>query len=78
MRRRSEISKRGSPKNSFAAAVLELDERAQQHADRLTRDAADARQVGLARIRVQVREEGTQVSQIDQDEPTLVGEPEEQ
>ena len=52
-----------------AAAVLELDERAQQDADRLAGDAADARQVGLARVRVEVREERTQVCEVDQDQP---------
>ncbi len=60
------------------ASVLELDERAQQDADRLVRDTADAGQILLAGVRGQVREERAQVGEVDQAEAALVGEAEEQ
>ena len=44
----------GLAEELVAAAVLQPDERAQQHPDRLRRDAADAFEVGLAVVGVEV------------------------
>src|SRR5215211_4632203 len=48
-----------------AAAVLELDERPEQHADRRRRDAADALELLLALLRVEEGEERSQVREIE-------------
>src|SRR5215211_5824076 len=48
-----------------AAAVLELDERPEQHADRRRRDAADALEVLFALLRVEEGEERSQVGEIE-------------
>jgi hypothetical protein len=57
-----------------AAAVFEFDQRAQEYADRLTGDTADPFQVLLPGVRVEMREQRTQVGQIHERESLLVRE----
>ena len=61
-----------------SSAVLERDERAQEDADRLARDAADPLQVRLALVAVEVGQQRAQVGEVDEREAPLVGEAGEQ
>ena len=52
-----------------AAAVLQADEAAQQHADGRARQAADALQLGLAGVGVQERQQRAQVERSSSGRP---------
>ena len=55
-----------------AAAVLDLHERAQQHADRRGRDAADPLQLGAAFAGVEELEHRAKVGEVDERQPFLI------
>ena len=55
------------------AALLEPDQRAQQHADRRARQPADALQLRLALVGVEEGQQRAQVGEVDQRQPLLVG-----
>ena len=77
-RRRSAIVELGLAEELRAAAVLDRDELAQQHADRLRGHAADALERVLALVRVEVGEQRAQVGEVEQREAVLVGEAEDE
>ena len=54
-----------------AAAVLEADERPQQHAHGRRREAADAGQLRLAGLGVEEGEQGAQVAEVEQRQALL-------
>ena len=56
-----------------AAAVLEPDERAEQHAHGLRREAADARELGLAGVGVEEGQKRPQVGEVEERQALLVG-----
>ena len=72
VRRRSATSSCGSPKNSVPASRLESDERAQEDADGLGREAADALQLLASSVGVEEREERAQVGEVEEREALLV------
>jgi hypothetical protein len=55
------------------AAGLQAEERAQQHADGLARQPADALELGPARVGVEEREQRAQVGEVDQRQAVRVG-----
>jgi hypothetical protein len=60
------------PEELGAAAVLELDQLAEQHADRRRRHAADPGQLCLAVLGAEEREQGAQVGEVEKRQSLLV------
>ena len=67
------MSSWGSPKSSLPPPSSSADERAQDHAHRLRRHAADPAQLLSTRLRVQEHEQRAQVREIEEGETLRVG-----